>query len=226
MHTRRGVVSRFTDEADEDIFPLWARNGQHIMYTVIQKGQVGLIQRHIATGRKSVLIAPQAQEVFASDVTPDGTNLIYQQMDPATGFDIWTVPIAAPGSAVTPGSEARPVPVVQTEADERSARLSPDGRWMAYVSNTSGIFEVYVQPFPGPGRRLQVSAKGGDQPQWHANGAELFYLAMDGKLTSATVAAAADSQSLEIGAPTPLFVAGVNSADILARCAHFSSSQR
>jgi serine/threonine protein kinase len=221
LDTRRGVVSRFTDEADEDIFPLWARDGQHIVYTVIQKGQIALVQRHIATGVKSVVLAPQSQEVFASDVTPDGKNVIYQRMDPATGFDIWSTPLADPGSA---GSEARPVPLVQTDADERSARLSPDGRWLAYVSNTSGISEVYVQPFPRPGRRVQVSAKGGDQPQWQANGAELFYIAMDGKLTSATVAATADGQSLEIGAPTPLFVAGVGSAVTPVLAGHYGAA--
>ena len=75
-------------------------------------------------------------------------------MNPKTGWDIWALPL---------GGDGKSVPVIQTDADERTARLSPDGRWVAFVANTSGVFEVYVQPFPGPGRRLQVSTKGGDR---------------------------------------------------------------
>ena len=148
LDTRRGVVSRFTDEADEDIFPLWAR-GQHIRYTSVQKGQVALVQRHIATRRTSVPVAPQTQEIFATDVTPDGRHLIYQRMDPESGFDI-------PGSTIDGrcrrviilASQPRPTPLVQTSADERTACLSPDGRWMAFVSNTRACQRFTFSHFP------------------------------------------------------------------------------
>jgi hypothetical protein len=118
-------------------------------------------------------------------------------MDAKTGFDIWVLPL---------GRDGKSVPVVQTDADERLARLSPDGRWVAFVSNNSGVFEVYVQPFPGPGRRSQVSTKGGDQPQWRSDGAELFYVALDGRLTATSIKVAADHQSIDVGPPLPLFV--------------------
>jgi len=77
------------------------------------------------------------------------------------------------------------------------------------VSNNSGVSEIYVQPFPGPGRRLQVSTKGGDEPQWRPDGAELFYLALDGRLTATSIKQAPDHQSIDIGAPVPLFSAQV-----------------
>jgi Tol biopolymer transport system component len=188
------------------------------VYTIVQKGQVALVQRHIATGRKTVLIPPQTQEIFACDITPDGRHLIYQRMDPESGFDIWDLPLdpAGAGASSSPASRPTLTPLVQSSADERTARMSPDGRWMAFVSNTSGVSEVYVQPFPGPGRRVQVSANGGDQPQWRSDGKELFYLAPDGKLTTVTVAATADAQSIEIGPPAALFVANAGSPVVLS----------
>ena len=119
LDTRRGVVSRFTDDAGEDIFPLWARDGDRIIYTAIRNGQGSLYQRHIGTDSPGeLLMSPQGDEVFASDTSPDGRDLVYQRMNAKTGWDIWTLPLKRDGT---------PVPVVQTDADERGARLSPDG---------------------------------------------------------------------------------------------------
>jgi Tol biopolymer transport system component len=138
LDTRRGLVSRFTDDADEDIFPLWARDRDRIVYTAVRNGQDSLYQKHTGTGRKELLMPPQTQEIFAFDISPDGRNLVYQKMDAKTGWDIWALPL---------GGDGKPVPVVQTDADERTARLSPDGRWVAFVANTAGVFEVYVPSF-------------------------------------------------------------------------------
>jgi Tol biopolymer transport system component len=215
LDTRRGFVSRFTDDPDEDIFPLWARDGNHIIYTAVHHGQVSLYQRSIGTDRRELLLTAQTEPTFASDISPDGRDLVYQRLNAKTGWDIWALAL---------GPDGKSVPVVQTDADERSARLSPDGRWLAFVSNNSGVFEVYVQPFPGPGRRLQVSAKGGDQPQWRPDGAELFYLALDGTLTAVSVKPAADRQSIDIGPPVPLFVAQVGGAVIPVLAANYAAS--
>jgi Tol biopolymer transport system component len=68
-----------------------------------------------------------------------------------------------------------PRPFLKTPFNERAARLSPDGRWLAYVSNESGRDEIYVQPFPGPGGKWQISASGGNEPVWSRDGRELFY---------------------------------------------------
>jgi Tol biopolymer transport system component len=199
LDTRRGLVSRFTDDADEDIFPLWARDGNRIIYSAVQNGQMSFYQKDIRTNRRELLIALESGDpAFASDTSPDGRSLIYHRWNAKTGWDIWTL-----------GVDAKPVPVVQTDADERTARLSPDGRWVAFVANTSGVLEVYVQPFPGPGRPVQVSTKGGDSPQWRSDGSELFYLAFDGKLTATSIKLAADHQSIDVGPPRPLFVAQV-----------------
>jgi Tol biopolymer transport system component len=203
LDVRRGVVSRFTDDPDEDIFPLWARDGNRIIYTAVRNGQVSLYQRPIGAGQRELLIQSQTEETFASDTSPDGRYIVYQRASLKTGWDIW---------ALSREPNAAPIPVVQTDADERSARLSPDGRWIAFVSNTSGVSEIYVQPFPGPGRRLQISTKGGDEPQWRSDGAELFYLALDGELTATSIKPAADHQSIDAGPPVPLFAAQIGMA--------------
>ena len=158
--------------------------------------RLGVYQRHVATGNRELLIRPEPVETFVSDMSRDRRYLVYQRMDPKSGWDIWALPL---------GADAVPLSIVRTDADERTTRLSPDGSWIAFVSNNSGLSEVYVQPFPGPGRRLQVSTKGGDQPQWRADAAELFYMALDGKLMATPIAFPAGRQSIEIGAPVPLF---------------------
>lgn len=202
LDARRGVVNRFSEDDAEEVFPVWARDGKRIIYTAIRNGQISIQQRNIGAVTNEVLIQPQADEIFATDTSPDGRYLIYQRVDPKTGSDIW---------ALLLGGGGPPMPVVQTDADERNGRLSPDGRWIAFSANNSEVFEVYVQPFPGPGRPARVSTKGGDQPQWRPDGAELYYISLDGKLMAASMKPAADQQSLDAGTPVSLFVAGVGS---------------
>jgi hypothetical protein len=98
--------------------------------------------------------------------SPDGRTLLYQQMDPKTGWDLWTVSMEG-----TP----RVRPFLQTPFDEFGATFSPNGQWLAYASNESGRVEVYVRPFPGPGGKSQISTDGGANPVWAANGRELFF---------------------------------------------------
>jgi Tol biopolymer transport system component len=100
----------------------------------------------------------------------DGTLLFFQQSrDPDTGWDIWMLPFVEDGKA---GS---PEPFLKTPSDELQPALSPDGRWIAYVSNASGRNEIYVTAFPGPGAKLMISTHGGVHPVWAPTGRELFY---------------------------------------------------
>ena len=93
--------------------------------------------------------------------------------------------------------------MLTTRANERQADLSPNGRWLAYVSDDSGSDEVYVQPFPdAAGSRWRISTAGGVQPLWRGDGRELFYLAADSRLMAVAINEAA---TLERGAITPLF---------------------
>jgi dipeptidyl aminopeptidase/acylaminoacyl peptidase len=108
--------------------------------------------------------------------------------------------------------DRKPVAVVQTEFEERDAQFSPDGKWIAYQSNESGRFEIYIQPFPGPGRREQASTNGGAQVRWRRDGKELFYIALDGRLMAVPIQARSNDQAFEVGTPVPLFATRVGGA--------------
>ena len=102
----------------------------------------------------------------AADWSRDGRFFIFEETTANSGRDIWLLPLEG---------ERKPRPLLQTRFYEASPRLSPDGRWLAYASDESGRFEVYVQPFPGPGGKWQISTDGGATPIWARDGKELFY---------------------------------------------------
>ena len=122
-----------------------------------------------------MLVSPLPK--IASDWSRDGRSIVYSVLHQRTSWDIEVMPIAGGPSQV----------FAATPAEERNARLSPDGHWMAYISNESGAFEVYVQPFPPTGAKWQISKGGGHQPQWRHDGRELFYIAPDRKLIGVAV---------------------------------------
>ena len=123
----------------------------------------------------------------------DGRFIAYITIDPKTKADIWLVPIAG---------DRKPTPFVQTQFNERHARISPDGRWMAYSSDESGTRNVYVTRFPEGGGKWLVSTNGGGFPVWRRDSRELFYWAPDDTLMAVAVAPGPDFAP---GAPAPLF---------------------
>ena len=135
----------------------------------------------------------------------DGRFVLYQDAGPTTGWDLWALPMTG---------ARKPIVVVNGPFEERSGQFSPDGRWVAYQSNEPGQFEIYVQAFPGPGGKCQVSTAGGTDPRWRADGKELFYIAPDLKLMAASVQVS--GSVFEPGSPTTLFqtrnVAGGNAS--------------
>ena len=107
--------------------------------------------------------------------------------------------------------EDRPFVVVQTEFNEGLAQFSPDGRWIAYESDKTGRYEVYLRPFPGPGGDSLVSTAGGTQVRWNPNGKELFYVAADDRLMALPVKFSSDGKTPDLGTPTALFATSVGS---------------
>ena len=130
-----------------------------------------------------------------TDWSKDGRFIVYENNDPKTKDDLWVLPLFG---------DRKPMPFLETEFNERQGQLSSDGRWMAYISDESGSWEVYVQPFPASGGKWQISTKGGGQPRWRRDGKELFYLAPapDRKLMAVEVKAGA---TFEAGVPRALF---------------------
>ncbi len=139
------------------------------------------------------------------DWSPDGKYLLYGLQDPKTGWDLWVLP--GPGSM--PG-ERKPMPYLQTPFNEMEGQFSPGPRgspaWIAYSSDESGQYQIYVQSFPAGAGKFQVSTGGGTQPRWRRDGKELFYVAADGKLMAVDVKT---SPQFEAGPPKALFDARI-----------------
>src|SRR5262249_7329309 len=110
--------------------------------------------------------------------------------------DLWVLPFYG---------DKKPFLFLKTPFDERDGRFSPDGKWIAYQSNESGRFEIYVRPFPGPGTKFQISTNGGIQPRWNKNGKEIFYVSSESEMMAAPVKLLPGGQSLETGTPAALF---------------------
>jgi Tol biopolymer transport system component len=194
IDTGRGALSRFTFDVAIDIFPIWSPDGSRIVFASNRKGSYDLYQKTSSGAGREELLLESSLIKLPNDWSPDGRFLLYRQEDPKTGADLWVLPLSG---------ERKPFPFVNTNFDERNGQFSPDGRWVAYQSNESGRFEIYVQPFPGPGGKWQVSTGGGVDPRWRHDGKELFYIASDGKLMSAAVQRS--GQTLEASTPVALF---------------------
>ena len=173
------------------------------MFQSYQKG-TGDLYRKPATGAgPEELLVSTALAKHPLDWSPDGRFLLYRSQDPKSQFDLWIVPLEG---------DRTPVPVVRTDFDEREGQFSPDGKWIAYESNESGRYEIYIQPFPGPGGKVPISAGGGAQVRWRRDGKELFYIAVDGQLMAVPIQLGASGQTADVGAAVPLFTTHVGGA--------------
>jgi Tol biopolymer transport system component len=128
---------------------------------------------------------------FPMSWSPDGQLLAFVEVNPTTGYDIWVLRM----------SDRKAQPFLRTPFNESTPRFSPDGRWLAYISDESGRFEIYVQPYPGLGGKWQISTEGGAEPVWNPNGRELFYRSGD-KMMAVDIAT---QPSFASGKPRMLF---------------------
>src|SRR5262249_44768368 len=148
-----------------------------IAYASPRNGKWDLYMKPVGGGSEEPLLASD-NDKSPDDWSPDGRVIVYEAIAGRTKLDLWWLPL---------DGDRKPVPYLQTESNECHARLSPDGKWLAYVSDETGRAEVYVQRFPTPGNRVLISANGGDQPAWRRDGKELYYLAPDRKLMAVAV---------------------------------------
>jgi Tol biopolymer transport system component len=202
--TRTSSFIKFTSDAVPEIVPVWANTGDRILFSkgAFPSGFV-LRARTTTDSAKETEIATSIRRAIMLDVSSDGRFILIRTNDRTkSGWDIWALP-------TTTGS--KPFPVLQEDYDERQARFSPDASSIVYESNETGQYEIYAQPFPGPGRKQIISTNGGSQPQWRRDGREVFYIAADGHLMAADVRESSSGQPRQFGAATPLFQAKVES---------------
>ncbi|MGE3491620.1 MAG: protein kinase [Vicinamibacterales bacterium] len=171
--------------------PVWSPDDQ-LAYSIAADSPPNVVIRgkRGADAERRVTTAPTLQ--YASSFTPDGQTVVFRAFSNDTGWDLFTVP--------SPGGP--PQRLLQTPANESQARVSPDGRMLAYTSDDSGRTEVYLSQFPEAAGRAAVSSGGGSRPMWRADGRELYFVTPDGRVMVAPVAAGSVS-----GPPTALFTA-------------------
>ena len=129
---------------------------------------------------------------LAYDWSRDGRYITFQSRAPKTGWDLWLLPTFG---------DKKPILFLQTPFNETRPTISPNGRWLAYQSNESGRAEIYVQDFPGPGGKWQISTAGGFEPQWRADGKELFY----GSNPSLMAVEIQPGETFQAGVPREIF---------------------
>jgi Tol biopolymer transport system component len=189
-----GIATRLTFSQGAARFAIWSPDGRDVAFTALEAGTFRLYQKPASgAGQQTVLFEPGKYfSSFPEDWSRDGRWLFYN-VTAKTGWDIWALNIA---------DDRKARPIIETPANQVQARLSPDGRWLAYASDEAGAWEVYVQPFlEGKGKWL-VSADGGAQPLWRGDGKELFYIAADGRLIAVPVGG---DRTFEAGTRQPLF---------------------
>jgi eukaryotic-like serine/threonine-protein kinase len=160
----RGTLTRLTFEGSYNGAMAWTPDGKRIAFGTDRAGPRNLfLQVADGSGGAERLTTSNLGDV-ASSWSPDGQTLCYEEATPGAGYDLWVFLLG----------DHKAQPFLQTRFNEISPRFSPDGRWIAYASDESGRYEIYVQPYPGPGGKWQISTEGGTEPVWARNG-ELFY---------------------------------------------------
>ena len=183
---RRDTMTRLTFGAGRSIAPVWSRDGRYIAFN----GPGGIFWvRPDGSAKPQLLLADKIQAVPFS-FAPDGKRLAYNEVNPATAYDLATVTVESDVAGLRAG---KPETFLKTSADERHPAFSSDGRWLAYTSSESGRYEVYVRAFPDKGGKWQISNAGGAYPIWSSNGRELFFRSEDNRIMVATYAAKTDS---------------------------------
>jgi Tol biopolymer transport system component len=191
----RGTRMRLTIDPAGANAPVWSPDGNTILYRSTRNQQSALYKRRADGAGAEELVPSDQFGKIPESWSPDGRYVLYYIGGPApvATQDVWVLPMF--------GAQ-KPYPFIQSPFNDRRSQFSPDGRWVAYQSNETGRFEVYIVPFPGPGGKTQVSTEGGREPRWRRDGKELFYLAGT-SLTAAAVTTAAERPA--IGKATRLF---------------------
>jgi eukaryotic-like serine/threonine-protein kinase len=190
----RGSRTRLSFDPATEILPVWSPDGEQVAYSSWRMGNTDIfVRRADGAGEEQTLVATPANE-RVSDWSRDGKQILYSREDPNTSWDLWYLKRNDGGGWVANA-------FLQKRFRERAPKFSPDGRYVAYLSDESGRDELIVRPFPQGDRQWVVSRNGAAQPRWAHNGRQLFYVEA-GTLMEVPVRTAPEFSA---GAPVRLF---------------------
>ena len=210
----RGVSSRLTFGKGDAFCPIWSPDGKRIAFSNDREGSTDIYDKASDGQGEEKLLLKSDEAKIVCDWSRDGRYIAFMSQGKGTNWDIWTVPLS---------EGAKPSVFLKTPFSELLPTFSPDVRFLAYMSNESGRQEVYVQSFPGPGGKWQISTAGGVEPHWRADGKEIYYRAPDQKIMAVEIRTDGGFQA---GVPRPLFTGRFESGVARNRYLPASDGQR
>ena len=209
---QRGTETRLTFDG-KSAYPIWAPDGKKIIYASFsankpdaktgERQDVLKIKAADNSGAEQDLVPPTLNFAAFPSISADGQHLVFQTRGAKTAWDVWGLDLRG---------NRKPFPVVQTPFLELLPSISPDGKWVAYVSNETGRSEIFITAFAGGQAKWQVSSSGGREPRWRGDGKELFFSANDSSIMAVDVST--DNSTVLLGTPHLLFRARMQSAPL------------
>jgi len=198
---KRGTASRLTFNPADDTNPTWLPGGSQILFASKREGPYGIYQKDAdGLGSTQVVSQSSSDPEAIDDVSPDGRYAIFDTANGPNSIQIEVLPLFG---------DRKPSAFVQGSFGAKTARFSPNGRYVAYTSNETGRQEVYVQTFPKPSGKWQISTTGGEEPMWRHDGKELFYLSRGNSASRGdklmSVAVDTNAAAFQAGIPKELF---------------------
>ena len=193
-----GAPSRLTSDPAVDFYVACSPSGFDVVFASLRQGPPAIYRQNTSAPGSEQLLQKMPGPSIPSDWSQDGQSIVFSTFSPKTNWDVWMVPAAG----------GPPIPFAATVAEERTGRLSPDGRWMAYSMDQGSGVDVWVQSVPPPRVKWQISQGGGGQAMWHPNGRQLFYLSPKKQIIA-----------VDVTASGPTFTTGASHVVVDARVA-------
>jgi serine/threonine protein kinase len=201
-------MTKLTFDKERDLYPIWSPDSSRIAFVSDRSDGVPQIYRKDASGAgEEERLTDGVNRKITMDWSRDGRYVLYREMGQKTGMDLWALPLNGPGAL-------KPFALLESPFNEGGGRFSPDGKWLAYNSNETGVSQVYVRAFPPPAsgsnQKWQISQNGGQEVRWRGDGRELYWVTPDGKIWAADIQMGPGR--LQSGTPRELFTAPIYTA--------------
>jgi Tol biopolymer transport system component len=202
-------ITRLTFGDNEEETPVWSADGRFVTYSTLEKDGWALKRKAISGEGQETTVVTANESMWADGESPDGRFIVCERYGTEMGSDLWIVPLTG---------DRTMIPFRRTKANETHSAISPDGRYLAYVSDELGLPEVFVETIPASGSRWQISSGGADQPMWSRDGKALYYLASSRMLHEVEIKQAVP---FRFGAPIPLFRLAVPTVSATGPRSHY-----